>query len=251
MYQTGGIKAIIVDDEQPARTIIRHYLKAFPDIEITGECANGFDALKSIREQQPDVIFLDVQMPKINGLELLEVIEEAPAVIFTTAYDQYALKAFELNAVDYLLKPFSQERFEAAVTKVLDRIKTGKPAPALSSEALQSDYQEILTRLVVKNGNSINVIPLGEISFIEAQEDYVMIHTEKARYMKNLTMSYLETHLPQNLFIRTHRSYILNLEKIEKLEPYDKDTYMAIVAPNHKLRISRTGYKKLKETLRF
>lgn len=251
MEQPGGIKVLIVDDEQPARDIIRHYLKAFPDIVISGECANGFEALKAIREQQPDILFLDVQMPKINGLELLEVIEDAPAVIFTTAYDQYALKAFELNAVDYLLKPFSRERFEAAVTKVLDRIKTGKPVPALSSETLRSDYQKILTRLVVKNGNTISVIPIAEIIFIEAQEDYVMIHTEKARYMKNLTMSYLETHLPQNLFIRTHRSYILNLEKIEKLEPYDKDSYLAFIPPNHKLRISRPGYKKLKESLRF
>lgn len=251
MEHAGTIKVIIVDDEQPARTIIRHYLKAFPGIEITGECANGFEALKAIREQKPDFVFLDVQMPKINGLELLEVIEDPPAVIFTTAYDQYALKAFELNAVDYLLKPFARERFEAAVAKVIDRIITGKPAPALSSQALQTEFQETLSRLVVKNGNSISVIPVGEIAFIEAQEDYVMIHTQQARYMKNLTMSYLETHLPKDLFIRTHRSYILNLEKIEKLEPYDKDTYLAIIPPNHKLRISRTGYKKLKETLRF
>lgn len=251
MEQHSGIKILIVDDEQPARTIIRHYLKAFDNVEITGECANGFEALKAIREQQPDVIFLDVQMPKINGLELLEVLEEAPAVIFTTAFDQYALKAFELNAVDYLMKPFSKERFEAAILKVMDRLKSGTPAPVLSPETIQSGFQEPLTRLVVKNGNSISVIPVSEIFFIEAQEDYVMIYTEKGRLMKNLTMNYLETHLPKDLFIRTHRSFIVNIEKIEKLQPYDKDTYLAIIPPNHKLRISRTGYKKLKETLRF
>jgi two-component system LytT family response regulator len=244
-------KAIIVDDEQPARAIIAHYLIAFPNIELAGECANGFEALKMIKELKPDVLFLDVQMPKINGLELLEVIDNAPAVIFTTAYDQYALKAFELNAVDYLLKPFSKDRFYAAVNKVIEKIKAGQTSPIISVEALFSDPSEKLTRIVVKNGSNITVIPISDIYFIEAQEDYVMIHSSKGRLMKNQTMNYLEQHLPQNQFIRIHRSYIVNIEKIEKLEPYDKDTYTAIIPPAHKLRISRTGYKKLKDTLRF
>lgn len=245
------LKALIVDDEQPARSIIAHYLGAFPNITIAGECANGFEALKMIREIQPQIVFLDVQMPKINGLELLEVIEGAPAVIFTTAYDQYALKAFELNAIDYLLKPFSQERFEAAVNKTIEKIRLGQPAQKVSPEAIQTELADKLSRIVVKNGNSITVIPVNEILFIDAQEDYVMIHSAKGRFMKNQTMSYLEQHLPNNLFIRIHRSCIVNIEKVEKLEPYDKDTYSAIIHPNHKLRISRTGYKKLKDTLRF
>jgi two-component system LytT family response regulator len=244
-------KAIIVDDEQPARAIIAHYLTAFPNIEVAGECANGFEALKMIKEVKPDVLFLDVQMPKINGLELLEVIDNAPVVIFTTAYDQYALKAFELNAIDYLLKPFSKDRFNAALNKVIEKIKAGQPAPNFSVDALFSDPSEKLTRIVVKNGSNITVIPISDIYYIEAQEDYVMIHSSKGRSMKNQTMNYLEQHLPQNQFIRIHRSYIVNIEKIEKLEPYDKDTYTAIIPPSHKLRISRTGYKKLKETLRF
>lgn len=244
-------KAVIVDDEQPARVIIAHYLAAFPNIEVIGECANGFEALKMIKETSPDILFLDVQMPKVTGIELLEVIENAPAVIFTTAYDQYALKAFELNAIDYLLKPFSKDRFNAAVNKVIEKVNTGQSLPINGVDALFSNPSEKLTRIVVKNGSNITVIPISDIYFIEAQEDYVMIHSNKGRSMKNQTMTYLEQHLPQNQFIRIHRSYIVNIEKIEKLEPYDKDTYTAIIPPSHKLRISRTGYKKLKETLRF
>lgn len=245
------LKALIVDDEQPARNIITHYLKSFPGIDISGECSNGFEALKMIHEVKPDILFLDIQMPKITGIELLEVLEETPYVIFTTAYDQYALKAFELNAIDYLLKPFSKERFDAAINKVIEKIELGQTAAKVSVENMLFKLPDKLSRIVVKNGINITVIPLDEISFIEAQEDYVMIHSSKGRFMKNLTMTHLEQHLPENQFIRIHRSYIVNIERIEKLEPYDKDTYTALVAPSHKLRISRTGYKKLKDTLRF
>ncbi len=249
--EQASLKALIVDDEQPARNIIIHYLSSFSGIQVVGECSNGFEAIKLIRELKPDILFLDVQMPKITGLELMEVIDDAPAVIFTTAFDNYALKAFELNAVDYLLKPFSQERFTLAVNKVIDRIKAGKPTHKVNSEIANADLQEQLSRVVVKNGTSMTVIPVNEILFIEAQEDYVMIYTEKGRFMKNQTMNFLEKHLPDSLFIRIHRSYIVNIEKIQRLEPYDKDTFTAIIPPLHKLRISRTGYKKLKDSLRF
>lgn len=245
------LKALIVDDEQPARNIIIHYLSSFSGIQVAGECSNGFEAIKLIRELKPDILFLDVQMPKITGLELLEVIDDAPSVIFTTAYDQYALKAFELNAVDYLLKPFSQERFNLAVNKVIDRLKAGQPTRKVTSDIVNADLQEQLSRIVVKNGTSMTVIPVSEILFVEAQEDYVLIYSEKGRFMKNQTMNFLEQHLPDSLFIRIHRSYIVNIEKIQRLEPYDKDTFTAIIPPSHKLRISRTGYKKLKDTLRF
>lgn len=249
--EQASLKALIIDDEQPARNIIIHYLSSLSGIQVAGECSNGFEAIKLIRELKPDILFLDVQMPKITGLELLEVIDDAPAVIFTTAYDQYALKAFELNAVDYLLKPFSQERFALAVNKVIDRIKTGQPSRKVNSDIANADLQEQLSRIVVKNGTSMTVIPVSEVLFIEAQEDYVMIYSEKGRFMKSQTMNFLEQHLPGSLFIRIHRSYIVNIEKIQRLEPYDKDTFTAIILPSHKLRISRTGYKKLKDTLRF
>jgi len=246
-----SLKALIVDDEQPARNIIIHYLSSFSGIQVAGECSNGFEAIKLIRELKPDILFLDVQMPKITGLELLDVIDDTPAVIFTTAYDQYALKAFDLNAVDYLLKPFSQERFALAVNKVIDRIKAGQPTRKVTSEIANADLLEQLSRIVVKNGTSMTVIPVSEILFVEAREDYVMIYSEKGRFMKPQTMNFLEQHLPDSLFIRIHRSYIVNIEKIQRLEPYDKDTFTAIIPPSHKLRISRTGYKKLKDTLRF
>ncbi len=251
MENSDRFKALIIDDEQPARSLIVNYLETFPEINIVGECSNGFEALVKIRETNPHILFLDVEMPKINGLELLEVIEESPIVVFTTAYDQYAIKAFELNAVDYLLKPFSKERFDAAVNKVLDKIRTGQTIPKISPAGLRSNIQENLTRIVVKNGNNINVIPVNEINFIEAQEDYVMIYTNKSKYLKSQTMNFLEQNLPENQFIRIHRSYIVNIEKIDKIEPYDKESYIAIIQPAFKLRISRSGYKKLKNRLKF
>jgi two-component system LytT family response regulator len=243
--------AIIVDDEEPARDLIKAYLKNFPQITLLAECANGFEALKAIQEHNPHILFLDVQMPKITGLELLEVLDNKPAVVFTTAFDQYAIRAFELSAVDYLLKPFSTERFNQAVEKVLARLQQNQPSPV--KELLENFDQngEQLNRIVVKSGSKMVVIPIADILFIEAQEDYVMIHTEKGRYMKQQTMGYYETHLPADTFVRIHRSYIANINRIERLEPYDKESYAAVIAPNHRLRASRTGYKKLRETLRF
>lgn len=251
MSDSSKIRVLIVDDEMPARTIIRSYLDHFPDIEILGECANGFEAMKTIRELNPDFIFLDIQMPKVNGLELLEVLENAPYVIFTTAYDEYALKAFELNAVDYLLKPFSRERFIQAVDKVLDKIRKGEPNDNLIHQKIRAENAELLNRIVVKKGSSMSVIPVQEVLFLEAQEDYVMVHTTQGRFMKNQTMHYFESHLPDDYFVRIHRSYLANVEMITRLEPYDKDSYLAIIPPDHKLRISRAGYKKLKERLGF
>ncbi|MFT3740684.1 MAG: LytTR family transcriptional regulator DNA-binding domain-containing protein [Breznakibacter sp.] len=244
-------KAIIVDDELLARQIVESYLGAYPQIEIVARCANGFEALKAVQEQRPDIMFLDVQMPKITGIELLEVMDNPPAVVFTTAYDEFAIKAFEMNAVDYLMKPFAAERFRKAVDKVLDRLAQNQPVwqpfGALSNESGETE----LTRIVVKSGANIRVIPVDDILFIEAQEDYVMVHTDKGHYMKSQTMGHYETHLPAAKFVRIHRSYIVHIDRIERLEAYDKETYLAVVASNHKLKVSRTGYKKLKETLKF
>ncbi len=244
-------KAIIVDDEAPARSIIRQYLRRHANIEIVGECANGFDAMKMVRDLSPDIMFLDIQMPKVSGLELLEVLEDAPQVIFTTAYDEYALKAFELNAVDYLLKPFSVERFDTALTKVLEKLAGGIPAQRPLVEEIRNENPEKLNRIVVKKGSSITVIPVSDILFLEAQEEYVMIHSGQGRFMKHQTMHYYESHLPDTEFVRIHRSFIANITRISKLEPYDKDSYIAVIPPDHRLRISRTGYRKLKDKLGF
>ncbi|WP_075602854.1 LytR/AlgR family response regulator transcription factor [Saccharicrinis aurantiacus] len=241
---------LIIDDEAPARALIKSYLEKWTQLKVVGECANGFEALKAIKEHKPDLIFLDIQMPKVTGLELLEVLDEAPQVIFTTAYDQYALKAFELNAVDYLLKPFSVQRFDEAVNKVLAQLQGGVAATNLPSP---SDIKEdaLLDRIVVKKGINLSVLSLDKVLYIEAQTDFVSIHTEEERFLKSKTMAYFEAHLPSNNFIRIHRSYIVNTNAIKGLEPYDKDTYLAIISPDVKLKVSRTGYKRLREMLNF
>ena len=244
-------KALIIDDEPPARSIIRAYLKKYTNIKVVGECANGFEAIKSIKELQPQILFLDIQMPKVTGLELLEVIDEPLQVVFTTAYDQYALKAFELNAVDYLLKPFDEGRFDDAVHKVIGKLQTGVQSNKEQIEQMEDAKEEKLERIVVKKGTKLEVIDLEKLLYIEAQDDYVMLHSETGHFLKSKTMKYFEEHLPSDQFIRIHRSYIVNAGRIKSLEPYDKDTYLAIISPECKLKVSRTGYKKLKEIMDF
>jgi two-component system LytT family response regulator len=244
-------KALIIDDEPLARNIIKAYLKKWGQISIVEECANGFEAIKAIKLHQPDLMFLDIQMPKVTGLELMEVIDEPIQVIFTTAYDQYALKAFELNAIDYLLKPFNEKRFGEAVKKVIAKIDSGHESNTDELIKMRDQAEEQIERIVVKNGNKLEVIPLDQILYFEAQDDYVMIHCENNHYLKSKTMKYFEDHLPSDKFIRIHRSYIVNAERIKRLEPYNKDTQLAIVNDNCKLKVSRTGQKKLKEVLDF
>ncbi|WP_016779101.1 LytR/AlgR family response regulator transcription factor [Anaerophaga thermohalophila] len=244
--------ALIIDDEPPARAVVRSFLQQHPQISVVGECGNGFEALKSIQENNPDILFLDVQMPKVSGLELLEVLDEVPVVVFSTAYDQYALKAFEMSAVDYLLKPYSQTRFNQAMEKVMAQLKKGQKTNAaelLKNHSAASN--SLLQRVVVKTGNKMHVIPVNKIRYIEASEDYVMIYAENSRHLKAQTMRYFEEHLEPSQFVRIHRSYIVNVSFVERLEPYDKDTYVAIMTEGQRLKISRTGYKKLKETLNF
>lgn len=252
MSDTKKYTALIIDDEPPARSVIRSYLEKHSSINIAGECSNGFEALKAIQDNNPDLLFLDVQMPKVSGLELLEVLDEVPVVVFSTAYDQYALKAFEMSAVDYLLKPYSQERFDKAMAKVMDQLESGKKTDAkevIHNRAEASGHY--LDRIVVKTGNKMHVIPASKVRFIEASEDYVMIHAEKQRHLKAQTMKFYETQLNPGNFVRIHRSYIVNVNFVERLEPYDKDTYIAIMTEGQRLKISRTGYRKLKETLNF
>ena len=245
------LTALIVDDELPARQIIRAYIESFGNIKVIGECDNGFEALKELQQLKPDILFLDIQMPKVTGLELLEVLDNPPHVIFTTAYDQYALKAFELNAVDYLLKPFSQERFNAALKKVVAQCNVGERINKSTLEDVKQQINTKVDRIVVKRGSKLEVIALNDILYFEAQDDYVMIYTNSGRYLKSKTMKYYEQHLPIKEFVRIHRSYIVNVNHIQRLEPYDKETYLAIISDNQKLKISRSGYKKLKALLNF
>jgi len=251
------IRTIIVEDERPARDLLLNYLQEFQDIEVTGEYDNGFDGLKAINEQKPDAVFLDVQMPKLTGFELLEVLEHQPEVIFTTAYDQYAIRAFERNAVDYLLKPFSRDRFREAVSKLVSRMKSNQQGTGREKSNIEkirqhfAESDEKLHRVVIKKTGKIHVISTSDINFLEAQDDYVMIYTNDGKYLKQQTMKYFEQHLDSQQFVRVHRSYIANIACIERIEPYEKSNFVLILRDGNKVPVSRGGMQVLKENLDF
>lgn len=250
------MRIIIIDDEAPAREIIKSYLKDYTDIEVCAEYSDGFSGLKGIKEHHPDLIFLDIQMPKITGFEMLELLENHPEIIFTTAYDQYAIKAFEINAVDYLLKPFSKERFNKALTKVKEKLTTNNKnkQTGISKkiiETIDKEKNDYIFRIVVKKKDNIHVIPVDNLIYIEAKDDYVMLYTENSRYLKEKTMKYYETHLVPRTFVRVHRSYIVRINQVKRLEPYGKSSYIAILQQEQKVNVSLSGYKRLKEILNF
>jgi two-component system, LytTR family, response regulator len=246
------IKTIIIEDEQPARDLVKHYLSFHPNIEIIGEFSDGFSGLKGINELKPDLVFLDIQMPKLTGFELLELLDEYPQIIFTTAFDQFALKAFEMNAVDYLLKPFSQDRFNQAVSKVTDNHGNSTSSEKVKklSEHI-AENSDLLDRIVVKTGSKIKVIPVDQVLYVESQDDYVMIYSSDGKYLKQQTMKYMEQHLDPKRFIRIHRSYIANIDTIKQLELYEKNSYVAVLTNGAKLKVSDSGYKVLKSVMRF
>jgi two-component system, LytTR family, response regulator len=245
------IRAIIIDDEELARKVIHRYLSSHPKISVVEESENGFTGLKAINEHKPDLIFLDIQMPRINGFELLELLDYPPAIIFSTAHDEYALKAFEHSAVDYLLKPYSQKRFDEAVARALQRLSEKENLSRnlnLLKTSLES-IKETISRVVVKSGSKLEVIPVEEILLLEAADDYVEIHTATARHLKQKPLSWFEDHLPQDLFIRVHRSFIIAVEQIKALEQYSKESYVAVLKNNREIGVSKTGLKKLKDVL--
>jgi two-component system LytT family response regulator len=278
---TAPIKTIIIDDEPLARSIVHEYLQSYSQIQVLQECNDGFEGIKAIQQYHPDLIFLDIQMPKINGFEMLELVEQPPAVIFTTAFDEYAIKAFESHAVDYLLKPFNKERFDKAMQKWLDQraarqqhaaatpgstttdsaTATGgasspsdaAPYPSsnateqLLETAAQSPAQQ--QRVVVKTGGKIKIIPLEDIHFLEAADDYVKIHTHNGAFLKNRTMSWFEKALDPSQFVRTHRSYILNVQQVTRIDPYEKDSHLCILQSGAQVPVSKAGYVKLKAVL--
>ncbi len=239
---------LVIDDEPLARSIVLEYLQHFPQLQVAQECGDGFEGVKAIMQHKPDLIFLDVQMPKINGFEMLELVDHAPAVIFTTAFDEYALKAFETHAVDYLLKPFSKERFNKAVDKFLEnQPKKQEQTNALLETAASSPAQH--DRIVVKTGTKIKVIPVQEVIYLEAADDYVNIHTAGGAFLKNKTMSFFEQILDPALFTRVHRSYIVRVEQITRIDPYEKETHILILKSGAKIPVSKAGYVKLKQVL--
>lgn len=246
------IRAIIVEDEEPARILISRFLSEFQNIEILGEFEDGFKGVKAINELKPDLVILDIQMPRLTGFEVMELAEHKPLVVFSTAYDQYAIKAFEINAVDYLLKPYNKERFSSAITKAIEKIKSGSSSSVIEKiEKISEEKNELLNRIAVKSGSKINVIPAEEIRYLEAEGDYVMIHTREGKHLKEKTMKYFESHLDPQVFIRIHRSFIVNIKEISRLENYDKENHVAILKSNDKLKVSASGYKLLKEALKI
>ncbi len=243
------ISTLIIDDEELARTIIKKFAEDIDYIDIVSECENGFDGIKKINELKPQLIFLDIQMPKLTGFEMLELLEEKPTIIFSTAYDEYAIKAFEQNAVDYLLKPYSKERFFEACNRAKEKIESNTSDKEKISKLQDDTADEILKRVVVKTKSSIEIIPTSDISMIEAQDDYVMIYSKNRKYLKQQTMKFFETHLNSKDFIRVHRSCIVNVSEILKIEPFEKDSYIVVMKNQERIRASRTGYKTLKEIL--
>lgn len=244
------MKAILIDDEPLARSIVKEYLQHYPNIQVVQECNDGFEGVKAIMQHEPDLIFLDIQMPKISGFEMLELIEEPPAVIFTTAFDEYAIKAFENNAVDYLLKPFSRERFDKAIRKLTEQ--QNKPAEKPNNTSLLETAAQLPQqnrRIVVKIAGRIRIIPVDEVHFLEAADDYVKIHTKDGSFIKNRTMGSFEQGLDAHQFVRCHRSYIVNVQFITRLEPYEKESYLAILKSGEKVPVSKAGYVKLKKVL--
>ena len=242
------LKAVLVDDEELARGYLRELLGGHPDIEIVAECANGFEAVKAIGDKAPDLLFLDVQMPKLDGFEVLELIEKerAPVVIFVTAYDQYAMRAFDAHAVDYLLKPFDAARFDRALERA--RARLGE-RPALPRIAAAREGVERPERIVVKDGARIHVIPIGKLDYVEAQDDYVALHSEGKSYLKQQPIGELEEMLDPADFVRVHRSAIVNLERVARIEPYGKDSRIAILSDGTRLPVSRAGYARLLEVM--
>jgi two-component system LytT family response regulator len=247
------LRTVIIDDEAPARELMRYYLNDAPEIDIIAECADGFSGLKTISELKPDLVFLDIQMPRLTGFELIEVMTEKPAIIFTTAYDQFAIKAFEMNAVDYLLKPFPKERLHEAINKVIKRSgpeKTERIPPSRLIERMPEQGGP-LNRIVVRKGNAINLIPIDQVRYIAAEDDYVMVYHSAGKALKQQTLKFYEDNLPGTDFVRVHRSYIVRILDINRIEPYGKDNHVAILKSGEKLPVSRAGYKHLKEELNF
>lgn len=244
-------RCLVIDDEPLARMVVLEYLQGFPQIQVLQECNDGFEGLKAIQTHQPDLIFLDVQMPKINGFEMLELVENPPAVIFTTAFDEYAIKAFEAHAVDYLLKPFNKDRFNKAIEKYLSTSSDSAPAKKHTEELLESASSSPAQneRIVVKTGTKVKIIPVQDVLYLAADDDYVSVYTAEGSYLKNKTMNFFEQTLDPKYFVRVHRSYIIAIQQITRIDPYEKDAHLAILKSGAKVPVSKTGYMKLKQVL--
>lgn len=244
------MRVAIVDDEEPARLVLREYLEGEPDVSIVAECANGFEAVKAVAEHRPDVLITDIQMPKLDGFEVLDLVGRETNVIFATAYDEYALKAFEVHAIDYLLKPFSRDRLREAIARARRRLAEGGTRPdaaAVASAARPSGAW--LTRIVIRDGVQVHVVPIDRVDYVEAQDDYIAVRVGERTHLKDQTLGSLESQLDPRRFVRVHRSYLLNLDRLATLEPATRDTKTAVLRDGRRLPVSRSGYERLQKLL--
>lgn len=249
MAEPAKLSVLIVDDEAPARALLREYLADQPGFELVAECANGFEAVRLIDERKPDLVLLDIQMPKLDGFEVLELIRHTPQIVFTTAHDEYALKAFEVQAVDYLLKPFSAERFGAALDRARRRVQEGAGQPLAELARMRRERRRPSDRVVVRDGAEIHVLPRETIDYIESDDDYVLIHAGGRRLRKKQRLAELEALLEAGGFVRIHRCYLINVDRLARIEPYAKDSRVAFLRDGARLPVSRSGYARLQELL--
>ena len=244
------LRVAIVDDEMPARQILREYLAAEPDVEIVAECANGFEAVKAVSEKTPDLLLLDVQMPKLDGFEVLDLVGAETAVIFTTAYDEYALRAFDVHAIDYLLKPFSQDRLQQALVRARERLERPVAQPAATELAAAARPPGAwLSRIVIRDGAEVHGVPIDKVDYVEAQDDYIAVRTGERALLKDQPLGDLEKQLDPRRFVRVHRSYLLNLDRLVRLEPAGNDSRVAVLRDGKRLPVSRSGYARLQQLL--
>lgn len=244
------MRIAIVDDEELARRLLREYLSAYDDVEVVAECANGFEAVKAVTELKPDLMLLDIQMPRLDGFEVLELVGREVGVIFVTAYDQYALRAFEVHAVDYLLKPFTEDRLRAALDRARSRVTAKALVTPAQLSVMARPAGSHLERVAIRDGANVHVIPVTKIDYIEAQDDYVCFRADGKRYLKQQTLAEIEAALNPEQFVRIHRSYILNIDRLAKLELYAKDSHAAILRDGTRLAVSRSGYARLNAVLK-
>lgn len=243
------IRVMIVDDEMLARSVLRELLEPNAEVEIVAECANGFEAVKAFSDHKPDLILLDVQMPKLDGFEVLELIGNEVATVFVTAFDAYAMRAFEVHAVDYLLKPFTRERLDTAVDRARQRIGQKSVSGGELAAAARGPRQ-YLERVIARDGAKVHIIPIEKLDFVEAQEDYIALRSDGKTVLKQQTISSLEESLDPDKFVRIHRSYVVNIERVSRVEPYGKNSKLAVLTTGDKLAVSRSGYARLEELLK-
>jgi two-component system LytT family response regulator len=240
------LRVVVVDDEELARCVVREHLAAYPDVEVVAECANGLETIEAVASQSPDLVFLDVQMPRLTGFETLELLEPRPAVVFVTAYDRHAVKAFEVNAVDYLLKPFSKERFDAALARARTLLTTGArgPDPSVLAAAARPEGAS-LERIAVREGTRVTLLPVDRVEWVKAEDDYVLIRSRGKSHLKHQTLADLAAQLPAGVFVRVHRSWVVNIGRLSSVE----EGRTAVMVDGERVPVSRSGAARLKELL--